>query len=79
MKMKNKEKNVRLNTVILTNVKVKSINDISINSISSNKLRGDAIRLGYGMLVMDHTIKYLRQNSPREEFNDDEFILEEEV
>ena len=36
----------RLNTVILTKVKVKSINDVNIPSISSNKLRVDAIWLG---------------------------------
>ena len=37
---------VRLNTVILTNVKLKSINGVIIPTRSSNKLRDDAIRLG---------------------------------
>ena len=37
---------VRLNTVILTKVKVKSINYVSISVRSLNNLRGDAIRLG---------------------------------
>ena len=35
---------VRLNTVILTNLRVQSINEVNIPDISSNKLRGDAIR-----------------------------------
>ena len=34
-----------LNTVILTKVKVKSINDVNITDRESNKLRGDEIML----------------------------------
>ena len=41
-----KEKTVRLNTIILTKVNIKSINDVALPTIASNKLRGDAIRLG---------------------------------
>ena len=36
----------RFNTVILTNVKVSSINDVFPPTGDSNHLRGDAIRLG---------------------------------
>ena len=43
---KMKEKTVRLNTIILTKVNIKSINDVALPTIASNKLRGDAIRLG---------------------------------
>ena len=35
-----------LNTVILTKVKLQSINDVSLPDRDSNKLRGDAIILG---------------------------------
>ena len=34
-------KTVRLNTIILTKVKIKSINDVAITARASNKLRGD--------------------------------------
>ena len=37
---------VRLNTVILSKVRVKSINDVAIPDRASNKLRVDSIRLG---------------------------------
>ena len=40
------QKIVRFNTVILTEVKVQSINDVAITTRDSNKLRGDIIRLG---------------------------------
>ena len=40
------KKIVRLNTVILTKLKVQSINDVALTDRESNKLRGDAIRLG---------------------------------
>ena len=35
-----------MNTVILTKVDIKSINDVSLPAKTSNNLRGDAIRLG---------------------------------
>ena len=35
---------VSLNTVVLTKVNVKSINDVALPEISSNKMRVDAIR-----------------------------------
>ena len=35
-----------MNTVILSKVKVKLINEFYIPNIASNKLRGDSIRLG---------------------------------
>ena len=37
---------VRLNIVILTKLKVKSINDVAIPCRNLNKFRGDEIRLG---------------------------------
>ena len=40
--------------MVLTQVKVQSINDVNIPSISSNKLRVDAIRL-VGVYVCDDT------------------------
>ena len=39
-------KRIRLNAVILTNLKVKSINDLALNTITSNNLGVDAIMLG---------------------------------
>ena len=41
-----------MNTVILTKVKVKSINDIALPARALNNLRGHAIRLG-AMYVHD--------------------------
>ena len=41
-----KEKNVRLNTVILTEVNIQSINDIDLYDRASNNLRGGVIRFG---------------------------------
>ena len=44
---KNKGGNiVRLNTVILTKIKLQSINDVALPDIASKRLRGDIIRLG---------------------------------
>ena len=52
---KNKGKiTLRLNTVILTKVKVKSINDVALPDKASNKLRGDTIRLS-AVYVCDFT------------------------
>ena len=45
--VKKKERNFfRLNTVTLTKVKLKSINDVALDDRASNTLRGDTIRLG---------------------------------
>ena len=41
-----KKKIVRLNTINLTKVKLKSINYVAITAKASNYLRGDEIRLG---------------------------------
>ena len=41
-----KETIVRLNTVILTKVKVHSVNNVNIPARGINKLSGDTIRLG---------------------------------
>ena len=41
-----KKKNVKLNTDILTQIKVQSINYVALHARASNKLRCDAIRLG---------------------------------
>ena len=46
MKIKTKRKTVTLNTVILTQVKVKPINDVVLPALSSNKRGGYAISLG---------------------------------
>ena len=43
---KMEEKLFRLNTFILTKIKLQSINDVSLPGKSSNKFRGDSIRLG---------------------------------
>ena len=52
---KTKEKKiVRLNIVILTNIKAQKKNDVSITDRSSNKLRVDVIRLG-AFYVCDDT------------------------
>ena len=48
------KKIVRLNTIILTKVRVKSINDVTLPDRSSNNFRGDAIRLA-GFYVCDVT------------------------
>ena len=42
-----------LNTVILTKVKVQSINDVALTTIASNELRGDAIRLVHVYVLND--------------------------
>ena len=49
-----KKKIVRLNTVILTQVRVQSINDVNIADWDSNKFRINTIRLG-AFYVCDDT------------------------
>ena len=51
---KNRKKIVRLNTVILTKVKVKWINHVALPDISSNIYIGDVIMLG-DVYVCDDT------------------------
>ena len=57
-----RKKIVRLNTVILTKLKVKSINYIDFPDIAANKVRGDAIRLG-GVYVCDDTHYYILETT----------------
>ena len=51
---KQRKKNFRLNTVLLTKVKLKSINDFARPARESNKLRGDAVMSG-DVYVFDDT------------------------
>ena len=55
-----------MNTVILTKIKVKSINDVSLPAIASNKLRGDTIRLGAVYICDDANDEILETNFARE-------------
>ena len=55
-----KETIVRLNTVIMTKVKVQLVNYVNITARGLNKLSGDTIRLGEIIFIMLHTIKYGR-------------------
>ena len=45
MKMQRKKKEFRVNTIILTKVKSKSINDVAITNRASNNLRCNEIRV----------------------------------
>ena len=45
-KKKEGKQNFRLNTAILTKLKLQSINNVSLTDRESNKLRGDTIWLG---------------------------------
>ena len=65
----------RLNTVILTEIKVKSINDVSLPAIASNKLRGDTIRLGAVYICDDANDEILETNFAREWSNHNGFSL----
>ena len=68
-----------MNTVILTKVKVKLINDFNLTDRASNKLRYDAIRYG-AVYVCDGTHdEILETIFSREELRNDELILEVEV
>ena len=65
---------VGLNTVILTKVRVQTINDVALPGISYNTLRGDAIRLG-DIYVCDVTHNEILETIfSREEFNSNEFF-----
>ena len=69
----------RLNTFILTKVRVKLINDVDNPDRASNNFRGDLIRLVnvYFCDVTHHEI--LETIFSREELHRDELILEGEV
>ena len=68
-----------MNTVILTKVKVKLINDVNLTDRASNKLRYDAIRYG-AVYVCDGTHdEILETIFSREESRYNELILEGEV
>ena len=64
-----------MNTVILTKVKVKLINDVPLPDIAPNKLRSDVIRL-VSFYVCDVTHdEILETVFSREELNCNEFVL----
>ena len=74
---KNEGKTIfRFNIVILTKVKVQSINSISLTNISSNKFRRDSIRLGDVHVCYDTHYEILETILSREESHYNEFILE---
>ena len=64
-----------MDIVILTKVKVKSINDVAISDRASNKVRGDAIRLGAAYVFDVTQNEILEKIFSREELNYDELIL----
>ena len=66
-----------MNTVILTKVKVKSINDVAIPDRDSNKFRGDEIRLGAVYICDESHYEIIDTIFSREELNHYAFILEE--
>ena len=72
-------KMLRLNNFILTNVKVKSINDVSIPNRASNKFRVDAIRLGHFYIFNVTHNEILETIFSRQSLHYDELILEGEV
>ena len=64
----------RLNTVILTKVKVKSINDVALPDRASYRLRGDAIRLGSVYVYDDLHDEILNIVFENEELNHDNYF-----
>ena len=76
---KTKGKIVRLNTVIFTKVKLKSINDANINARASNNWRGDTIRLDDVYVFDDTHNEIIETISSWEELHYDELIPEGEV
>ena len=72
-------KKIRLNTVIITKIKVQSISVVTLTNIASNKLRGDKIKLG-ALYVCDYAhYEILETIFSREELHDNELFLEGEV
>ena len=69
------EKSFRLNTAILTKVKVKSINDAALPDIALNKFRGYTIRFG-AIYVLDVKHDEIMETIfSRGGLNYDEFML----
>ena len=66
---------VRLNTVILTKVKVQSIDYVALPTRASNKFRGDTIRLGAVYVCDDANNEILEKIFSRKELNHNDFIL----
>ena len=56
-----------LSTIILTKVKLQSINDVGIPTRASNKLKGDTIRLGEFYVCVDAHDEILETIFSREE------------
>ena len=75
----NEGKNVRLNTVILTKVRVKPINDVVLTDRASDKFRGDTSMLGAAYVCDVTHDEILETIFSREELHYDELILEGEV
>ena len=71
---KRKKKPVRLNIVILTKVRMKSINDIALPNRAQNNLRGDAIRLGDVYVCDDAPDEILGTMFSMEELKYDEYF-----
>ena len=69
---------VRLNTVILTKAKVKSINYVALPARASNKLRGDEIMLGAVYVCYVTHDEILETIFSKEGLNYDELVLEGE-
>ena len=64
-----------MNTVILTKIRLQSINYVAITDRASNNLRVDLIMLGY-VYVYNHIHDEILETSfSREELHYDEFIL----
>ena len=77
--MKTREKPVKLNTVILTKVKVKSRNDIAIPYMDQNNWKDDAIRLGTMHVCDDAHDEILGTMFSMEDLNYDAFIMKVEI
>ena len=74
-----KETIVRLNTVIMTKVKLQSVNHVNITSRGINKWSGDTIRLGDVYIYYVTHDEILETIFLREYLNDKKLILEGEV
>ena len=64
-----------MNTVILTKVKLKSLNNVDLPTKSSNNLSCDAIRLVPVYVCDESNDEILETIFSREELKNDEFIL----
>ena len=79
MKMKMKEKPVKLNNVIITKVNLKSRNDIALSPGAQNNLRGDKIRLGHIYICDDAYDETLGTIFSMDDLNYDAFIMKVEI